>query len=504
MKPKFLKIFAYVIPTILVFIIISLYLEIDTGGNSEHNSLQKNILENVLLEMDIALQKENYKYKIFKNSFINSTPFSSVAKSKQISYVQLLKNKCLNSNSSLSEDEKVILQSYSNLLHITNGIYYNNEVLLLKILGFVVSILILITIYVLLKKLRNRFYRKIGRYYIVLFFLINYSFSSSNSSDLLFLKEGLEDCHKSTLSLSEKKQKKKRIHHTDGLNLTGSDEFFKDLGKLNFNMSDSEKKELDSLFEEEWSKRQEEKQIDKLNEKTKKSGYWNRILSNPSNEALNKKADLEKEVRNLNKKRKINNTNDNWKRIFVKNMGSIDLPPTLEIQKGTYKKLADKLKNVIGFEVDDLVAQNIGVNEFRKEGKQKYARVMLLTDIGNKGNFEDLNFSIDQYSKDEVIEIGNNYKNLILQQFSKANQISNSKLIKWYPPVLDEINQMSFLRLKYERQLDSNPIVLVNTYIFYNNDKVHTLTMSYRKKESSYWKNDFQKILKSLEISKSE
>lgn len=47
----------------------------------------------------------------------------------------------------------------------------------------------------------------------------------------------------------------------------------------------------------------------------------------------------------------------------------------------------------------------------------------------------------------------------------------------------------------------AKPYVLVNMYLFQNNDRMHTLILSYRLSEKTYWENDFKKILKSFRIS---
>jgi hypothetical protein len=33
-----------------------------------------------------------------------------------------------------------------------------------------------------------------------------------------------------------------------------------------------------------------------------------------------------------------------WERIYIKNVGSFDLPPTMEVQKGKYKEFVDEIK----------------------------------------------------------------------------------------------------------------------------------------------------------------
>ena len=36
-----------------------------------------------------------------------------------------------------------------------------------------------------------------------------------------------------------------------------------------------------------------------------------------------------------------------WERIYIKNVGSFDLPPTMEVQKGKYKEFVDEIKKSV-------------------------------------------------------------------------------------------------------------------------------------------------------------
>ena len=54
--------------------------------------------------------------------------------------------------------------------------------------------------------------------------------------------------------------------------------------------------------------------------------------------------------------------------------------------------------------------------------------------------------------------------------------------------------------MSYKRQLQDKPFVLVNIYQFHNNDRMHTLILSYRVSECTEWKPTFENILKSYRI----
>lgn len=185
-----------------------------------------------------------------------------------------------------------------------------------------------------------------------------------------------------------------------------------------------------------------------------------------------------------------------WERIYIKNVGSFDLPPTMEVQKGKYKEFVDEIKKIKGFDASQLTAQQKGLNEFGKEGFEKYARVMVETTFGSPGDFEKFNFNIAEITQADISELNKIYKDQIQQSFLGTGL----KLIEWYPLKVEKVNGVSCIHISYKRQLQDKPFVLVHIYYFHNNDRMHNLTLSYRLSEADYWKADFATVLKSFRI----
>lgn len=59
---------------------------------------------------------------------------------------------------------------------------------------------------------------------------------------------------------------------------------------------------------------------------------------------------------------------------------------------------------------------------------------------------------------------------------------------------------MTCLHFSFTRILEDKAPVLVNTYIFPNNDRTNQLTISYHMNESEFWKADLDNALKSFRI----
>ena len=196
---------------------------------------------------------------------------------------------------------------------------------------------------------------------------------------------------------------------------------------------------------------------------------------------------------------------DNWKRIYIEGIGTIDIPPTMEVQSGIYKEIIDPLKpelmrsmGIVSNPNYDIIIQQKGLNDLESSGFQRYARVMINTDIGKMGDFDTLYFNINDYSASDIRELNNLFQSSTTSGFSGTGL----KLVNWVPLKLEKINGMSCIHISYTRQLNNNPAVFVSIYKFQNVNRMFTLTLSYRQNESDFWSGDFNIILDSFRIEK--
>jgi hypothetical protein len=185
-----------------------------------------------------------------------------------------------------------------------------------------------------------------------------------------------------------------------------------------------------------------------------------------------------------------------WERIYISNVGSFDLPSTMEIQAGKYKQAMNAYYKRMEYETPDLVAQQKKLNEYNKNAFEKYARVMIQTTIGKAGDYEKLNFNISAYGLSDITELNSTFKQQIKESFVGTGLV----LVEWYPLKVEKVNGMSCIHISYTRRLQDNPLVLVHIFYFHNNDRMHTFTLSYRISEADYWKTDYATILKSFRI----
>lgn len=184
-----------------------------------------------------------------------------------------------------------------------------------------------------------------------------------------------------------------------------------------------------------------------------------------------------------------------WETVIINNLCTFELPPTMEIQQGEYKKIQNKLYYELKLGVPQIVAQQRGLNEFSKKGYEKYARIIYFYKDGVEDLF-DINTKLTKNIQNEIDEFNNSLKRETETQLESFN----SRLIEWIPIKFGVVNGMSSIRIKFIRQLNNNPPVLVETYKFRKNDRLHSLTLSYRISETDFWEKDIKRTLSSFKI----
>ncbi len=184
-----------------------------------------------------------------------------------------------------------------------------------------------------------------------------------------------------------------------------------------------------------------------------------------------------------------------WQRVQIPEVGTIDIPPSMEVQSGQYAELNQTVKKSMldlePSEAGKITIQQKGLNSFDPLAAKSYVRVMVGTDFGNPSDFEHL-ASRYEASQDELREISTLFRTQAENQFTK--------ILQWDVPSLELVNGMQAIRLSYRRQNQDNPSVRVTTYMFQNHDRMHRLTMSYREAERTKWLSDFPAILSSFRI----
>lgn len=179
--------------------------------------------------------------------------------------------------------------------------------------------------------------------------------------------------------------------------------------------------------------------------------------------------------------------------------GTFKMPHTIErkteqtndINEDPYVAILKARKSVIY----KATFQQRGLNSMEAQAKQEYARVLISTEIIQPNQFplklEGLNIKHSEIDQ---------FYDSIKEQFLRDLMIMGGSVISWDKAELVSINDQKALHISYLRKMHDSPPVKVNCYFFKKRDTLRSITMSYRESDALKYKNDFEKILSSIQL----
>lgn len=188
----------------------------------------------------------------------------------------------------------------------------------------------------------------------------------------------------------------------------------------------------------------------------------------------------------------VNSQTTNWETINLSTWGVIKLPPAMEVQNGLYKKLIDSFKNEFLITGDRIVFQQKGLNELGSFST--YARIIIRTDHANPGDLPKLNQM--NLTQTDISDLNTVYKEDVTTVCNKIN----AQLIKWTKVTTSSLGGVKCIYFNYTRQLPNNSSTFSEFYIFYNDDKQHTINFEYWSTDSAKWQQEFENCKKTFKF----
>lgn len=194
-----------------------------------------------------------------------------------------------------------------------------------------------------------------------------------------------------------------------------------------------------------------------------------------------------------------------WETVSIPGVCTFQIPPTMEIQKGTFKVLSDKyLKKILEIESspDNVVVQPKGLNDFDESSVKGYSRIMIGTSRDQVGDYVNLNDPV-VVSAEGLEEINTQAKTQL--EATSASMASNGammKILTWYPTKIVRVNGVDCILISYRRTMNDGPPALVKTYMIQNNDYLHTITTSFRESQRDVWEKDIDGVMESFRFVK--
>ncbi len=215
--------------------------------------------------------------------------------------------------------------------------------------------------------------------------------------------------------------------------------------------------------------------------------------------------ETEKVIQQLQQQGKLNEQRPlplprDWQRAVIPNVGTIDIPPTMEVAKGTYVKVKTIISQQLKIPIAKFVIQQKGLNDLNPEAFNLYVRVLVDTDLLEKaGCTLHQTWTEKQQLKKECQQLKKEYQQVKILIEATARKYEG-RIIKWDPITVQTISGMTAIRIGYKRQLNTNPPVVVEMYSFPNYDRIHLLTLSYRETEKAEWAKELSSVLSRFRI----
>lgn len=195
-----------------------------------------------------------------------------------------------------------------------------------------------------------------------------------------------------------------------------------------------------------------------------------------------------------------------WETVSIPGICTFQIPPTVEVRKGTYRRINDQFKKMV-LEIiespDRVVAQPKGINDLDPVALKKYSRIFVETKRGTKGDYAKLDEPL-LISEAELKELDKELKNLYEQQTIAVSNANGMKMtiFSWQPLKIVRVNGIDALVITYTRGINDTPPVLVRVYNIQNNDVIHSITISYHEFEKDIWADDFRRVINSFKFEK--
>jgi len=192
-----------------------------------------------------------------------------------------------------------------------------------------------------------------------------------------------------------------------------------------------------------------------------------------------------------------------YRKYNINGVGTLTIPNSMELQSPEMQRISDSLEKhtsaVLGIPllIEKAIFQQAGLNSYVKSSFETYARVIVGIIPGSKGDYgtrED----VKNATEVELREAGMAMKASIEKGFIIGS--TNMKMIAWYGIQRVELKSGTALRYSYLRTVNDNPPVLVNVYRLHYDDRIFSLTLSYRLQDELRWKSTMEGILNSFII----
>ena len=185
----------------------------------------------------------------------------------------------------------------------------------------------------------------------------------------------------------------------------------------------------------------------------------------------------------------------------IAEVGSILIPDNMVAKVNKSQKNADpkqKSQNVkVGYTVsgNDILFYPKGLKKKRESDIESTSTIKLSTTIARKGTYQKLSAHLS-LAPDKLLELSEKIRG----EYQKTIMGTSTQLVLWIGTSIETINGRSAWHVSYLQSYGGGDVMVVDRYVFQNNDRVHELTLTFKKSEAKLWNPLFKKVRSSFLI----
>lgn len=179
-----------------------------------------------------------------------------------------------------------------------------------------------------------------------------------------------------------------------------------------------------------------------------------------------------------------------WSNYIISNSFRISVPNTVELRKmdDVYmQEIKDNEWYGMKINLNNVVFQQKGLAIKQSDAFNTYCRILIAVEKGNPGDFA---LSTDYEDLDgETIRTFQN----LTSQSADVYKVLGKPNVKWI-----RIENTYAIKVDYVRTGAEGHLTCVNTYYFFNDDRMAQLTLSYRQVDADKWEKDFENVIRTF------
>lgn len=179
-----------------------------------------------------------------------------------------------------------------------------------------------------------------------------------------------------------------------------------------------------------------------------------------------------------------------WSNYIISNSFSLSVPNTVELRKldDVYtQEIKDNEWYGMKINLNNIVFQQKGLATKQSDAFNTYCRILIAVEKGNPGDFA-LNTDYEDLDAETI----RTFQNLTSQSAGNYEVVGKPN-VKWI-----RIENTYAIKVDYVRIGAEGHRTCVNTYYFFNDDRMAQLILSYRQANADKWETDFENVIRTF------